>query len=218
MPEDHAHHATLVDQSEPPRPKTVRARHAASLIVLRMNGSEPEMLMGMRGKRHVFMPNRLVFPGGRVDAGDLAAPCATPLSPHTERQLRKQANEKLAHGLGIAAARELLEETGLSMGQPAQLDGLWYLARAITPPSNPIRYNARFLVVEADRVAGEIGGDGELDGLRYYGMSEAMALDLALPTRRVLERLQIWLGMSVQQRIDQTHTPVLKKDRGWVME
>jgi 8-oxo-dGTP pyrophosphatase MutT (NUDIX family) len=196
----------------------VRARHAASLIVYRMNRDEPEMLMGMRGKRHVFMPNRLVFPGGRVDAADLSARCATPLAPHTERHLRKQANQKLAHGLGVAAARELWEETGLSLGEPAQLDGLWYLARAVTPPSNPIRYNARFLIVAADRVSGEIGGDGELDGLRYYGMSEAMALDLALPTRRVLERMQIWLHMSDAQRIEQAHTPVLKQDRGWIME
>lgn len=176
------------------------------------------MLMGMRGKRHVFMPNRLVFPGGRVDAADLSTPAATPLAPHTERHLRRQANAKLAHGLGIAAARELLEETGLSLGQPAHLAGLWYLARAVTPPSNPIRYNARFLVVKAEEVTGELGGDGELDGLRYFGMREAMALDLAVPTRRVLERLQIWLEMSLDQRIALTHTPVLKKDRGWVME
>ena len=218
MPEDHHRHATLIDQHEPPRPKTVRARHAASLIVYRMVKGEAQMLMGMRGRKHVFMPNRLVFPGGRVDAADLSTPCASPLSAHTERHLRKQANEKLAHGLGIAAARELLEETGLSLGEPAHLGGLWYLARAVTPPNSPIRYNARFLVVRAEEVSGEIGGDGELDGLRYFGMSEAMALDLAVPTRRVLERLQIWLEMSEAQRIAQMHMPVLKKDKGWVME
>lgn len=222
MPDDRHHtphgHASLVDQHEPPRPKTVRARHAASLVVYRIQKGEPEMLMGMRGRKHVFMPNRLVFPGGRVDAADLNAASATPLSPHTERHLRKQANEKLAHGLGIAAARELHEETGLSLGHPARLDTLWYLARAVTPPNSPIRYNARFLVVSAEEVSGEIGGDGELDGLRYFGMSEAMALDLAVPTRRVLERLQVWLGMSEEQRIAQTHLPVLKKDKGWVME
>lgn len=218
MPEDHFRHANLIDQHEPPRPKTVRARHAASLIVYRMARGEAEMLMGMRGKRHVFMPNRLVFPGGRVDAADLSTPAATPLADHTERHLRRQANEKLAHGLGIAAARELLEETGLSLGEPARLGGLWYLARAVTPPNSPIRYNARFLVVSAEEVSGELGGDGELDNLRYFGMAEAMALDLAVPTRRVLERLQVWLEMSEQQRIDMIHTPVLKKDKGWVME
>ncbi len=215
MPEDHA---TLIDQSEPPRPRAVRARHAASLLVLRFKGAESEMLMGMRGAKHRFMPNRLVFPGGAVDRADLTAPCASGLSPHTERLLRKNANAHLAHGIGAAAARELLEETGLSLGSPAHLEGLEFLARAVTPPTNPIRFNARFLVVSADRVSGTLGGDGELDNLRFYGMQEAMALDLAIPTRRVLERLRTWLTLSEEERLAQTHTAVLKRDRGWVME
>lgn len=176
------------------------------------------MLMGMRGARHRFMPNRLVFPGGAVDRADLDAPCASPLSPHAERALRKSANARLAHGIGIAAARELHEETGLSLGEPPTLGVLRYLARAVTPVGNPIRFNARFLVVPADAVSGEItGGDQELDNLRYYGMSDALALDLAAPTRRMLERLQVWLGMSEDQREAEAHTPVLR-DRGWRME
>ncbi len=211
-------HATLVDQTEAPRPRAVRARHAASLLVLRYTAGEPEVLMGMRGHKHRFMPNRLVFPGGAVDRADLTAPCATPLAAHTERLLRKNANAHLAHGIGTAAARELLEETGLTLGTPPTLDGLEFLARAVTPPNSPIRFNARFLVVSADLVSGTIGGDGELDNLRYYGMHEAMALDLAVPTRRVMERLRDWLEMSEDQRLAQTHTAVLKRDRGWVME
>ncbi len=211
-------HATLVDQTEAPRPHAVRARHAASLLVLRYTAGEPEVLMGMRGHKHRFMPNRLVFPGGAVDRADLSAPCATPLSAHTERLLRKNANAHLAHGIGAAAARELLEETGLTLGAPPSLAGLEFLARAVTPPSNPIRFNARFLVVSADAVSGTIGGDGELDNLRYYGLHEAMALDLALPTRRVMERLRDWLVLSESERLAQTHTAVLKRDRGWVME
>ncbi|MDR3536005.1 MAG: NUDIX domain-containing protein [Acetobacteraceae bacterium] len=223
MPEDHAHApghplAPLIDQHESPRPKTVRARHAASLIVYRMHGTEPEMLMGMRGAKHRFMPNRLVFPGGAVDRVDLTAPCASPLSPRTERALRKQANAHLAHGIGIAAARELAEETGLSLGHPPVLAGLDYLARAVTPAGNPIRFNARFLTMRAELVSGALtGGDGELDNLRYYGLQEALALDLALPTRRVLERLQVWLAMSEAERAAETHTPLLR-DRGWRME
>ena len=208
----------LIDQTEAPRPRAVRARHAASLLVLRLTGGEPEVLMGMRGHKHRFMPNRLVFPGGAVDRADLTAPCASKLSPHTERLLRKSANAHLAHGIGAAAARELMEETGLSLGTPPSLDGLEFLARAVTPPSNPIRFNARFLVVNADRVSGSLGGDGELDNLRFYGLHEAMALDLALPTRRVMERLVVWLAMTTAQRLAQTHTVVLKRDRGWVPE
>jgi 8-oxo-dGTP pyrophosphatase MutT (NUDIX family) len=218
LPEDHVHHVPLIDQSEAPRARTVRARHAASIIVLRQHGDDQEMLMGMRGARHRFMPNRLVFPGGAVDRADLSAPCASPLAPVTERLLRKNANARLAHGLGIAAARELTEETGLSLGRPPHLGVLYLLARAVTPPSNPIRFNARFLVVEAQHVSGSLGGDGELENLRFYPMQEALALDLAMPTRRVLERLRLWLDMSEAERAAQTHSPVMLRDRGWRME
>jgi len=218
LPEDHAHRAPLIDQQTPPRSGAVRPRHAASLIVYRGDGDEVSMLMGMRGAKHRFMPNRLVFPGGAVDRADLDAPSATPLSPQTEHLLRKNANARLAHGLGIAAARELHEETGLSLGTPPHLHALYLLARAVTPPPGPIRFNARFFVVDARHVAGTLGGDGELEGLRYYAMREALALDLAMPTRRVLEQLRIWLATSETERAARTHTPVMLHDRGWVME
>jgi 8-oxo-dGTP pyrophosphatase MutT (NUDIX family) len=176
------------------------------------------MLMGMRGARHRFMPNRLVFPGGRVDRTDLTAHFATPLPKATERSLRKKTNAALAHGIAAAAARELQEETGLTLGHPPKMHGLHYLARAVTPPGLPMRFNVRFLVVEEHHVSGELGGDGELEGLRYYAMSEALALELALPTRRVLEHLQVWLTHSETERNAQTRTPVLLRDRGWIME
>jgi 8-oxo-dGTP pyrophosphatase MutT (NUDIX family) len=200
------------------RRATVRAKHAASLIVLRFENDEPHMLMGMRGAKHRFMPNRLVFPGGRVDRADLTRAFATPLPEATERALQKKTNAALARGLALAAARELLEETGLSLGDPPRLDGLHYLARAVTPPGLPIRFNARFLVVEERHVSGTLGGDGELDGLRFYGMAEALALELALPTRRVLERLKLWLALPNTERGTQSETPVLLRDRGWLME
>ena len=200
-----------------PRP-TIRAKHAASLIVLRVENNEPHMLMGMRGAKHRFMPNRLVFPGGRVDRADLTASFATPLSAPTQQALRKNTNPALARGLAAAAARELLEETGLSLGHPPRMDGLHYLARAVTPPGSPIRFNARFLVVEEQYVSGELGGDGELEELRFYGMAEALAMQLAAPTRRVLERLNWWLALPEADRLAQTHTPVLRQDRGWSME
>ena len=209
MPDDTA----LIARREP-----VRAKHAASLIVWRVQNNEPHMLMGMRGAKHRFMPNRLVFPGGRVDRADLTTPFATPLPAATERALRKKTNARLAHALAAAAARELREETGLSLGVPPRLDALHYLARAVTPPGLPIQFNARFLAVEQRHVSGELGGDGELDGLRFYGMDEALALELALPTRRVLEQLRLWLAMPEAERNAQIQTPVLLRDRGWLME
>ncbi len=104
----HVHHASLIDQGEPVRPKVVRAKHAASLIVVRMDddaarceAGEPHVLMGMRGAKHRFMPNRLVFPGGRVDRADLGAADRHAAVGHTERALRKNTNAKLARGLAL---------------------------------------------------------------------------------------------------------------------
>jgi 8-oxo-dGTP pyrophosphatase MutT (NUDIX family) len=200
------------------RPTTVRARHAASLLVLRRRPSgDPELLMGMRGAKHRFMPNRLVFPGGAVDRADLTAPSATPLAPHTRVLLERKTNSSLAHGLGIAAARELAEETGLSLGAPPALDGLDYLCRAVTPPPGPVRFNARFLVVDAARVQGTLAGSGELEDLRFVDIEVALALDLAMPTRFVIQRLLEWMALSEPERIAPRRTAVLTR-RDWRLE
>lgn len=197
------------------RVRAVRARHAASLVVLRQDAGVPEMLMGVRGARHRFMPNRLVFPGGAVDPEDLTAPCATPLAAPTRAGLARSARGALAHGLGIAAARELEEETGLSLGIPPALDGLAYICRLVTPPDSPVRFNARFLVVDAARVTGRLAGSGELEGLRFYPAEEALALDLASPTRKVIERLLAWLALSAEERAAETRVPVFRKSWRW---
>jgi 8-oxo-dGTP pyrophosphatase MutT (NUDIX family) len=199
----------------PARVRAVRARHAASLIVLRQASNGPEMLMGVRGARHRFMPNRLVFPGGAVDRADLTASSATPLAPHTRARLERSASPALAHGLGIAAARELEEETGLSLGTPPALDGIDYICRLVTPTDSPVRFNARFLVVDAARVGGALAGSGELEGVRYYPADEALALDLAHPTRMVIGRLHSWLAMDARERAEEERVPVFRKDWRW---
>ena len=48
--------------------ETVIPRKAASLLLLRDPTTAPAVLMGQRGAFHKFMPGRLVFPGGSVDA------------------------------------------------------------------------------------------------------------------------------------------------------
>ena len=55
----------------------MRPRDAATLILVRMKGKTPEVLMGCRAAAHAFMPNRYVFPGGRVDRADAHVPIAT---------------------------------------------------------------------------------------------------------------------------------------------
>lgn len=173
--------------------------------------------MGMRGAGHRFMPNRLVFPGGAVDPGDAALPAAAEPRPEVLAMLARGARPRLARALVAAAARELHEETGLTLGAPPRLDRVDYLCRAITPPSSPIRFNARFLVVDAAEVSGTLEGSGELEGLCYLPVAEAMALDLALVTREVLDRLQGWLALPPDARAARTGLDVFKKRR-WRVE
>ena len=188
-------------------PAPVTPRPAASLLVLQ--GDAPLVLMGMRGAKHKFMPNRLVFPGGAVDPADHEAPVASPLSPHVLARLEHAATPALARALGVAAARELDEETGLSLGTPPALHALDYLCRAVTPAPSPVRFDARFLVVHAHHISGTLAGSGELEDLRWWGIDEALAVNLAGPQRLVLVRLKLWLAMSEAERRAQTEVPIL---------
>src|SRR5271165_817482 len=192
----------------------VPARDAASLLLLRPG---PAVLMGMRGAGHRFMPSKLVFPGGAVDPEDRDAPCGTPLRPATQAALARTGGVDLAHALGIAAARELAEETGLSLGTPPRLHTLAYLCRAVSPPDSPVRFNARFLVAEDTEASGLLAGSGELQDLRWLGVVDALALDLAPVTRGVLQHLLDWLDLPDQARHGRTATPVCLQ-RFWEME
>jgi len=200
---------------EPPR-SPVEAKPAASLLVLRADDA-PKVLMGMRGAGHKFMPNRLVFPGGRVDAEDHLTEPATPMPSATQARLARAAEASLVRAIGIAAARELEEETGLSLGWPPALHGFDYLCRAITPEFSPVRFDARFLVVDAAHVAGELAGSGELEDLRWYAIEEALALELAAPTRGVMEQLQLWMAMDDAARAARSMVATLR-NRGWELE
>lgn len=198
------------------RPAVV-PRHAASLIVLRHRPAGPEALMGRRGAGHRFMPNCLVFPGGAVDPADSRAPAAAELRPEVMRHLQLAADPPLARALAIAAARELDEETGLTLGAPPRLDGFDYLCRAVTPPGQPVRFDARFLVVDSALVSGRLAGSGELEALRWVGLAEALTAEMADVTQNVIHRLQDWLAMPPQARAARARTPLLF-DRRWRME
>lgn len=151
--------------------------------------------MGVRSAAHRFMPRRLVFPGGSVDSADFSAAAAAEPSPTTTTLLEKASTRELARALTVAAARELNEETALSLGTPPNLAALTYLCRAITPPAFPIRFHARFFVVAADALAGSIAGSGELEGLRYYALGDGPPEGAFSITCLVLEELAAWLRL-----------------------
>jgi 8-oxo-dGTP pyrophosphatase MutT (NUDIX family) len=188
-------------------------RDAASLILLQPDGPSWRILMGLRHANHKFLPNHMVFPGGGVDEADFSAPIAAPLGADAMHALCKAASPALAAALAAAAARELQEETGLSLGQPPALDRLHYLCRAETPADRPIRFNARFFVADANLATGTLGGSGELESLDWYELDAILKLDLALATRVVLGQLQTWLKLDDAARKIRK-TPVLR-DRAW---
>ena len=64
----------IIKDQPSPRPKD-----AATLILVRPAGTTSEVLMGKRSGRRSFMPDKYVFPGGRVDPGDGRIPAATEL-------------------------------------------------------------------------------------------------------------------------------------------
>lgn len=184
----------------------VRPRDAASLIVWRLGPAGPEVLMGKRHARHRFMPDVMVFPGGRVDPEDHRQPAVSELHAATRRMLERRATPARARALGIAAARELHEETGLVLGEPhgagiaADLAALHYICRAVTPGRRPIRFNARFLAAPAESVRGTIAGSGELENLDWYTPEQAHRHHVADITAKVLVEFLDWLEMPARAR------------------
>ena len=108
--------------------ETVEPKDAATLIIVDRSEAESKVLLGRRHKRHVFLPGKFVFPGGRVDPADRTMPVAKPLHAETERKLlvgsRLHAGHE-ARALALAAIRETFEETGIVVGAKAQVAGSW---------------------------------------------------------------------------------------------
>lgn len=176
----------------------VRPRHAASLVLVRKQGERHTVLMGRRAKQHRFLPNVYVFPGGRVDRADQSARILNPLQANVARKLESP-GRNLSQAIAMAAARETWEETGLIIGDIKEnnlvpdLSRFDYLARAITPPQSPIRFNTRFLVIDAEHVTGKLGGSGELLDLHWVDIQEAFKLPLVDVTEFVLEEVDCYV-------------------------
>jgi 8-oxo-dGTP pyrophosphatase MutT (NUDIX family) len=166
-------------------------RPAATVILTRHGASGPEVLMGQRGAGAVFMPSKFVFPGGGVDPADHAAPRPGYLSADCARRLALlvPAGAPSPDVVVAAALRELSEETGLAIPAPAA-GALRFVFRAITPPGRTRRFDARFLMADADALPGDqddlSAASGELSHLRWMALPEARALDLPFITEVVL--------------------------------
>jgi 8-oxo-dGTP pyrophosphatase MutT (NUDIX family) len=197
---------------------TVRPRDAATLILLDHTAGATRVLLGRRHAAHKFMPGKFVFPGGRIEPSDRQMAIAGPLDGVVEAKLNARTQRPspgFARALALAAIRETFEETGLAVGvtdcgappKPPEgtwarfaatgvfptLDGLDFLARAITPPGRPRRFDTRFFVADAASIAHRapdvIHAEAELVELVWTPLDEATELDLPLITRVVLSEL-----------------------------
>jgi 8-oxo-dGTP pyrophosphatase MutT (NUDIX family) len=166
-------------------------RPAATVVLTRSGPAGPEVLMGQRGAGAVFMPSKFVFPGGGVDPADHDAPRPGYLAAACSRRLALDVptDAPSAEVIVAAALRELTEETGLAVPAPAA-GALRFVFRAITPPGRTRRFDARFLLADADALPGDqddlTAASGELSHLRWLALPQARALDLPFITEVVL--------------------------------
>jgi 8-oxo-dGTP pyrophosphatase MutT (NUDIX family) len=206
-------------------------RDAATLMLIDRSGVKPKVLLGRRHLSHKFMPGKFVFPGGRIEPLDRVMPAASELHPETEKKLLervKAPGEAFARGLALAAVREMAEETGLLLGAkrdaaPSVPGEIWaafakakvhpdlaqihLIARAITPPRRPKRFDTRFFTADASAIAqkidGVVGPDSELVELAWVPIEEATHLDMPTITGVVLEELaaRVAAGMGHDLRV-----------------
>ena len=201
----------LISGGRSPRP-----RDAATLILVRRDAAQPRVLMGKRAGGSAFMPDKYVFPGGRVDPHDGKAIAWDELRPEVEAKLRIQSRRN-PRAFALTAIRETFEETGLIVGRSAEmpaaspagwedfhaldvapdLSPLVFIGRAVTPPFRPRRFDARFFMAEAELalIDERPPVDGaELSDLQWVTLADAMKLDLPSVTRFMLgeigERLE----------------------------
>ncbi|EEE37246.1 hydrolase, nudix family [Rhodobacteraceae bacterium KLH11] len=188
-------------------------RNAATVIVLRDRFDDPSILMGQRGAKAAFMPNKFVFPGGAVDSADAGIALSSPLPDLCVERLTQQSEPDLHNALAAAAIRELWEETGLILGQPGpwsdpippdwqsfaekgyrpSAEALQFVFRAVTPPGRPRRFDARFFLVDAGAIQGDLDdfthASDELSHLQWVKISQAREFDLPFITEVVLAEI-----------------------------
>src|SRR5476651_2277120 len=201
------------DQSSPDS----EPRDAATLMLIDRSGEKPKVLLGRRHDSHKFMPGKFVFPGGRMEALDRTMSAATELHAGAQQKLLERVanpSAEYARSFPLAAVRELAEETGLLLGvkrdaAPTVPGDIWaefakakvhpdlaqihFIARAITPPRRPRRFDTRFFTTDATSIAhkieGVVGPDSELVELTWVPIEEGTHLDMPTITGVVLEEL-----------------------------
>ena len=197
----------------------VRPRDAATLIVVRQERKQPKILMGKRAASHKFMPNKFVFPGGRLDVVDQRVSVPRDLARPVMTRLRKATQARVTdnklRGLALAAIRETYEETGLIIGRKTEnrlrssheiwqsyfdqgveppLEKLDFICRAVTPTFRTRRFDTRFFMVYDEFIhtnpESMEKASGELLDLHWLTLEQARKLDLPTITRSVIDMVE----------------------------
>jgi 8-oxo-dGTP pyrophosphatase MutT (NUDIX family) len=193
-------------------------RDAATVIVGRDTSEGLQVFMVRRHAGATFLPDRYVFPGGRVDAAD---------RDEAARRLRGSSGE-VDPAFAMTAARETFEEAGLlfadrvvhgtelvdlrramhageitfgqvleRLGASVDASQLRYFSRWITPQTEIAtrRFDARFFVARApENQVAEADATEVLDG-RWFRPAVALAaqergeIGMIFPTIKHLERI-----------------------------
>ena len=212
----------------------VKPREAATLVVVR-NGQQPTILMGKRASTHRFMPNKFVFPGGRLDPIDqhLKTPgeLNTDVLERLRKSTRKDITDRKLRGLALAAIRETYEETGLVVGRTATqqlgtqhatwrsylehgveppLERMDFFARAITPAYQTRRFDTRFFMVHEEFIQNDpaqvVNTSGELNDIHWLTFAEARALDLPMVTRWAINIVETRIKLPRMEQLKQSAT------------
>jgi 8-oxo-dGTP pyrophosphatase MutT (NUDIX family) len=218
----------------------VRPRDAASLVPLRTTPKGIEVLMGRRPPKSKFVPDVFVFPGGKLDPHDFEVRPARNMAPEVERTVRatKKCTAARAVALANAVIRETYEETGLMLAEKATQSGhtdpawadftseglapdhapLLCLARAITPPSQPMRFHARFFGVLDAKWRGTLTPNTELLDVAWRSLEGALTLPIIDVTEVILHQVQTRLKNEVQGSLGpQGPAPLLSYRNGLMM-
>ena len=213
---------------------------AATLILMRqVAGAPPKILAMERAKTMAFAAGALVFPGGRIEAQDVAL---AERFPQTDAAARIAAVRETIEETGVAAALTLAPDeavvhairadllTGAAFGEvlarhqlALDLEALTLFARWCPNFRETRRFDTLFYVAEAPLGAHAESAD-ETEAVRAFWASakdilaevEAGEAHVIFPTRRNLERLARF-GSIEEARADAARHEV-RKITPWVEE
>ena len=188
------------------------------------------------------MPNKFVFPGGRLDVIDQRLQVRGELHPavlaRLQKATRKEVTDRKLRGLALAAIRETFEETGLIIGRetPARratrhpiwlqyfrhgveppLESMDFIARAITPAYRTRRFDTRFFMIHDEFIYSDpehvARASGELNEIHWLTFAEARGLDLPAVTRWAIDIVEERLQLSRDVQLKQA-APFVRFSRG----